>query len=41
MSEAGLDVAYTTIIHGYKKAKALIDNDSDYQHMIDKIQENV
>jgi chromosomal replication initiation ATPase DnaA len=41
MSEAGLDVAYTTIIHGYKKAKDLIDNDSDYQHMIDKIQENV
>tara|TARA_R100000935_G_scaffold58725_1_gene97315 strand:- start:4055 stop:4351 length:297 start_codon:yes stop_codon:yes gene_type:complete len=41
MSEAGLDVHVTTIIHGYKKAKALIDNDSDYQHMIDKIQKNV
>ena len=41
MADAGLDVHITTIIHGYKKAKELIDNDSDYKHMIDSINEEV
>ena len=41
MADAGLDVHITTIIHGYKKAKELIDNDSDYNHMIDSINEEV
>jgi chromosomal replication initiation ATPase DnaA len=41
MSEAGLDVHITTIIHGYKKAKELIDNDKDYKNIIESINETV
>ena len=41
MSEAGLDVHITTIIHGHKKAKELIDNDKDYKNIIESINETV
>ena len=41
MSEAGLDVHITTIIHGYKKAKQTIDNDKDYKKIIESINEAI
>ena len=39
MEDNGCKVAHSTIIHGYKQAKALIDEDRDYYDMIEKIQE--
>tara|TARA_R100000935_G_scaffold29558_1_gene49904 strand:- start:13314 stop:13610 length:297 start_codon:yes stop_codon:yes gene_type:complete len=37
MEDNGCKIAHSTIIHGYKQAKALIDADKDYLHMIEKI----
>jgi len=37
MAEHGCDVYHTTILHGYKKAKALIDSDEDYQNLVESI----
>ena len=34
-------VTHSTIIHGYKQAKALIDSDQDYSEMIDKINNEI
>jgi len=39
MEDNGCKVAHSTIIHGYKQAKALIDADQDYQEMIEKIKD--
>ena len=38
MEDAGHSVAHSTIIHGYKKAKQLIDNDEDFKKAITDIQ---
>lgn len=35
MEENGLSVAHSTIIHGYKQAKKLIDNDEDYKKVLE------
>ena len=35
MADHGCDVYHSTILHGYKKAKELIDKDKDYQSVID------
>tara|TARA_R100000278_G_C5409588_1_gene142556 strand:+ start:289 stop:594 length:306 start_codon:yes stop_codon:yes gene_type:complete len=37
MADHGCDVYHSTILHGYKKAKELIDKDKDYQSVIDLI----
>mgnify|MGYP003133205688 FL=1 len=34
MEEQGHKVQHSTIIHGYKQAKQLIDNDKDYQAIL-------
>ena len=36
--EYGYDVQHSTIVHGYKQAKELIDTDPDYKKMIEEIQ---
>ena len=41
MEENGHPVTHSTIIHGYKQAKALIDSDKDFEQMIDKINEEI
>jgi len=41
MEEQGHKVSHSTIIHGYKKAKELIDNDKDYMSVLKYAQENV
>lgn len=37
----GHPVSHSTIIHGYKKAKELIDNDSDYHDILKKAESNI
>ena len=39
MKEAGCEVYHTTILHGYKKAKEQIDNDPDYNAVVEKIKD--
>tara|TARA_R110002020_G_scaffold236346_7_gene448669 strand:- start:464 stop:763 length:300 start_codon:yes stop_codon:yes gene_type:complete len=41
LNESGYSVAHSTIIHGYKKAKKLIDSDKDFKDVIEKINEDV
>jgi|TARA_R100000935_G_scaffold2109_1_gene6164 chromosomal replication initiation ATPase DnaA len=41
MEDNGCKIAHSTIIHGYKQAKALIDSDKDFEQMIDKINEEI
>jgi chromosomal replication initiation ATPase DnaA len=36
----GYDVSYSTLRHGYKSAKTLIDSDPDFKSMVTTIQEN-
>ena len=38
MEEQGHSVCHSTIIHGYKKAKEMIDKDQDFQDVITKLQ---
>ena len=38
MEEQGHSVCHSTIIHGYKKAKGLIDKDEDFKELISNIQ---
>ena len=38
MEEQGHSVAHSTIIHGYKKAKELIDKDQDFLEVVSKLQ---
>lgn len=38
MEDQGHSVAHSTIIHGYKKAKELIDKDKDFQDVVTQIQ---
>tara|TARA_Y100001973_G_C5146258_1_gene305577 strand:- start:835 stop:1128 length:294 start_codon:yes stop_codon:yes gene_type:complete len=38
MEENGHSVCHSTIIHGYKKAKELIDSDQDFKDVVEKIQ---
>ena len=36
----GYDVSYSTLRHGYKSAKILIESDLDFKSMVTTIQEN-
>ncbi len=36
----GYDVSYSTLRHGYKSAKTLIESDPDFKTMVTTIQEN-
>ena len=36
----GYDVSYSTLRHGYKSAKILIESDPDFKSMVTTIQEN-
>ena len=38
LEEYGYEVQHSTILHGYKQAKDLIDTDPDYKKMIEEIQ---
>tara|TARA_R100000005_G_C4957525_1_gene175544 strand:+ start:467 stop:760 length:294 start_codon:yes stop_codon:yes gene_type:complete len=38
LEEHGFNVTHSTIIHGYKKAKSMIDSDKDFKNVIDTIQ---
>lgn len=38
MEENGHKVSHSTILHGYKKAKEMIDNDPDFLNMVKEIQ---
>ena len=40
MGEHGFDASHSTIIHGYKQAKKLIDSDPDYKKLIKDIKKN-
>jgi len=40
MEENGCDVTHSTIIHGYKRAKQLIEEDSDYKEVVRQIESN-
>tara|TARA_R110000803_G_scaffold65362_2_gene126497 strand:- start:4131 stop:4265 length:135 start_codon:yes stop_codon:yes gene_type:complete len=40
MQENGCDVTHSTIIHGYKRAKKLIEDDSDYKEVVRQIESN-
>mgnify|MGYP003656903380 FL=1 len=40
MQDYNYDVSHSTIIHGYRQAKKLIDSDPDYQNLIKNIQAN-
>jgi len=37
MAEQGHSVCHSTIIHGYKKAKELIDKDKDFKQVVNEI----
>jgi|TARA_R100000479_G_C6311208_1_gene174085 chromosomal replication initiation ATPase DnaA len=39
LQDNGYDVAHSTIIHGYKKAKQMIDNDEDFKEVIKQIKD--
>jgi len=38
MEEQGHSVCHSTIIHGYKKAKEMIDKDQDFKDVVSKLQ---
>lgn len=38
MNEQGLDVAHSTIIHGYNRAKGMVDKDPDFKNVVNKLQ---
>tara|TARA_R100001510_G_C7549890_1_gene134107 strand:+ start:98 stop:391 length:294 start_codon:yes stop_codon:yes gene_type:complete len=37
LKERGLDICHSTILHGYKKAKELVDSDPDYKNLAKQI----
>jgi len=39
MEDNGHSVCHSTIIHGYKKAKELIDQDKDFQDVVSRLQD--
>jgi len=41
LEDHGYDVPMSSILHGYERAKKLVDNDPDYRHLVDKIKESV
>lgn len=41
MDENGLPVEHSTIVHGYKKAKAFVESDPDYKHILEEIKNKV
>jgi len=38
MGDHGHTVAHSTIIHGYKRAKEMVDEDTDFQDIVAKLQ---
>ena len=38
MAEHGCDVFHSTIIHGYKKAKKMVEEDEDYKAIVNHIE---
>jgi chromosomal replication initiator protein len=38
MEEQGHPISHSTIIHGYKKAKEMIDNDKDFEDVVNRLQ---
>ena len=38
LAEYGYEVQHSTILHGIKQAKKLIDSDPDYKEILEKIQ---
>ena len=41
LEDHGYDVPMSSILHGYERAKKLVDQDDDYKHLVDKIKESV
>jgi len=41
LEDHGYDVPMSSILHGYERAKQLIDDDPDYKHLVEKIKESV
>jgi chromosomal replication initiation ATPase DnaA len=39
LSRQGYNVSHSTILHGIKKAKEIIDNDKDYKYIVNKLKE--
>ena len=39
MEEQGHSVAHSTIIHGYKRAKEMIDQDKDFENVVTLLQD--
>jgi|TARA_R100000781_G_scaffold114533_1_gene85592 chromosomal replication initiation ATPase DnaA len=37
LKERGLDICHSTILHGYKKAKELVESDPDYKSLAKQI----
>jgi chromosomal replication initiation ATPase DnaA len=41
MEEEGLTLCHSTIIHGYKRAKKIIESDKDFIHIANNIEEGI
>ena len=41
MKESGYDIAHSSIIHGIRQVKLLVDSDKDYHRMISEIEETI
>ncbi|NKC02123.1 MAG: hypothetical protein GKR90_26990 [Pseudomonadales bacterium] len=41
MEEEGLALCHSTIIHGYKRAKKIIESDKDFIHIAKNIEEGI
>jgi len=41
MEDHGHPVSHSTIIHGYKKAKQLIDSDDDYKALLERVENEI
>tara|TARA_R110000751_G_C13699071_1_gene473164 strand:+ start:365 stop:670 length:306 start_codon:yes stop_codon:yes gene_type:complete len=40
LEESGYKIGHSTIVHGYKQAKKMIEEDPDYKNFIDKATED-
>lgn len=41
LEDHGYDVPMSTILHGYERARDLVDNDQDYKELVEKIKRSV
>ena len=41
LEDHGYNVPMSTILHGYERAKELVEDDPDYKDLVDKIKESV